>query len=236
MTFPYTSVRLSSGMFIDSDTSPDLFDPDNFMYNGEKAERGDLVMVRAGDTIGGLTIAKAATRFQSPYNSETGDYDPDAQEGFMLGASWIDIAGEVTLTGIIRYYYNEMYTISSGDMIFVPDGSYEGMPMATNILGDEWQYGTLNFDEVGSFSEEEGYGESTYGGGVNVYSDAPGFRLGNLNENYAGRTDLAELFGGADENCTKKVKITMTDVHIEWNDNFGSALSCRGIIKEAEEM
>ena len=236
ITLPYTSVRVSSGMFIDSDKNPELFDTENFKYSGDRAACGDLVKVKAGDTIGGLKIAKASTRVNLPWSEEKQGPDHDATEGFMIGGSSVDIEGEVVLTGILRYYYNEMYTISSGDMIFVPDGSYSGMPMATNILEEEFQFGTLNFDEIGSFDENNGYGESTYGGAVNVYSDAPSFRLGNLNENYSGRTDLVELFGGAGANCTKKVKITLTDVHIDWNDNFGSAYGCSAVLKDVEEQ
>ena len=230
MTFPYASVRLSSGLYVDSDTSPELFDVENFRYNGDRVQRGDLVMIKPGDTVGGLTIADAETKvFKTEENAVDEGENPLSPQ---ISDVRVTVGGEVTLTGIIRYYYDEMYAVASGDIMFVPDSSYAGMPVGTNIVEGDWEYGTVNFDEKGSSTPDGGYGDNTYGGGVNVYSDAPLLHLGNLNENYSDRTDLVELFDGASANCTKKVSITLTDLVIDWNDMFGSAYSCSGVIKD----
>ena len=232
VTFPYTSVRISTGLYLDSDTNPELFDVENFSYSGDRAGCGDLIVIKEGDTLGDLKIKSASTRAYSispDVLDEAGNPLPP-----QLGGSSFDIDGDITLTGILRYYFDEMYAVASGDMLFVPDSCYAGMPMATDIINGESNYGYVSFDEKGSGSGEDGWGENTYGGGINVYSDTHGFHVGNLDsDTYAGRTDLVELFDGATANCTKKVQITLSDVHIEWNDNFGSYYSCSGIIKDA---
>ena len=233
ISVPYGFLHLSSGMYFDTDANPELFTPDEFLYNGEKAPAGTLVRVAAGDTIGSLTVKAVDTAFNPPWDDAPGDVNFDADEGFMYSHTVADFSGEVELTGVLRYYYDELYTISSGDMIFIPDSSYAGLPLAVDISSEDANIGTVNFDQKAEGNE--GF-DSSYAGGLCVYSEAPSFRLGNLKENYSDRTDLYELVDGANANCTKRVRVTLTDVHIEWNDNFGSAYACSAKLGSVSEL
>ena len=233
ISFPYGYMRLSTGAYHDSDSEPDLFIPDEFIYNGETAPAGDLVRFDVGDTVGTLTLKNIKTSLNSPWDDALGDVNPDAESGFMYSRTEADFDGEITLTGVVRYYFDELYTISSGDIKFIPDSCYTGLPMATDISDDEYRYGTVSFDEKSAGGE--GY-ETVYAGGLCLYSDAHQFGLGNLKENYSDRAELYQLFDGGNENVTKRVQVTISDVHIEWNDSFGSAYSCRGVIKDISEI
>lgn len=223
--FDSAELRLSTGMYYDSETNPELFEPDEFTYNGETAPMGELVNVKAGDTFGPLTVSSANTMFM---DQGVGDYVPFDSE--------VSFTGEITLTGIVSYYFDEQYTISSGDIIFVPDVSYKGLPMsfdlcaALGIYGEEFvvTYGTYSFDSVGDWEN------TYYGGGICAYSDAPAFRAGNLTENYSDRTDLYEFFDGGNANCSKKAEITLTDVSLSYSDQFGTR--CRAKIKDIKAV
>lgn len=218
-------VRISSGTYHDSDSEPDLFSPEEFEYKGEEAALGETVMVKAGDTIGGVKIASASTSFMPPWNDELGDSDPNATEGFTPFSSEVKLEGDITLTGIIRYYYDEQYAIASGDMFFIPDASYKGLPVSVDPADNYPSYGVCDYDIAG------GYEDNYYGGGVCVYVDAPRFRVGNLNELGSSNTALVELLDGGNANCTKKVEITLTDVSVNYSDQFGTG-HCSATIKD----
>ena len=236
LSVPYTYAYLSSGMYFDSEKNPDLFTPDEFSYSGERAEAGDLLRFETGTTVGSYKVASASTAISPPWDDRLGDLNPDADSGFYIASSEINFDGDMTFTGTARLYYDELYTVMSGDLVFIPDSCYAGLPMATDISARGEYNGTLNFDEKGGTDEDGGYFNPTYGGGLCVYSDAPLFHIGNLNTDYSDRADLHEFFNGGSANCTKKVEITLTNVHIEWNSNFGSAYSCRATIKDIKEI
>ncbi|MBO6231344.1 MAG: hypothetical protein J6O50_12365 [Ruminiclostridium sp.] len=236
LTVPYTYMAVSGGMYHDSDTEPGLFVPDEFEYGGERASAGDLARLEAGTVIGGVTVKSAETGISSPWNDELGDADPNADEGFTLQHVSVDLDGEIKLTGVVRYYFDEMYAVSSGDIMFIPDNSYAGLPIPVDITGSDNNYGTVNFDEKGGFDPDEGYTDTTYGGGICVYSEAPLLHVGNLKDHYSDRSDLYDFFGGGNENFSARAEITLTDVHLAWNDNFGSAYACTGVIKEIKAI
>jgi outer membrane murein-binding lipoprotein Lpp len=236
LTVPYAYAYLSSGMYFDSEKNPDLFTPDEFSYTGERAGTGALLRLEAGMNVGGVTIASASTTLSSPWDDAVGDVNPNAESGFTLSGVHIDLDGEVTLTGTARLYYDELYAVSSGDIVFIPDSCYAGLPIAADITNPDAKNGTLNFDEKGGSTDDGGYADPTYGGGLCVYSDAPLIHAGNLMQDYSDRADLYEFFDGAAANCTKQVEITLTNVHIEWNDNFGAAYGCSAVIKDVKTI
>ena len=210
-------VRISSGTYHDSDTEPELFSTEEFQYNGERADLGETALVKAGDTVGGVKIASASTTFNPPWSDELGGPDPNAAEGFTAFNSAIEFEGELKLTGIVRYYYDDQYAIASGDIFFIPDASYKGLPLSVDPNGGNTLYGTTDFDIAG------GYDDNYYGGNVCVYTDAPRFFVGNLNELGSSNTALVELLDGGNANCTKKVEITLTNVSVTYSDQFGTS-------------
>lgn len=234
---PYAYARLSTGMYFDSDTNPELFAPDEFEYSGSYAETGPLVRLEAGSEFGNIKIASAATTIMAPWDEAVQDFNPDAENGFEVMTADVTIDGDITLTGMARLYYDEFYTVASGDIVFVPDSSYAGLPLMIDISGNfDTNNGTLNFDEKGGTEEDGGFFDPTYGGGLCVYSDAPIFRIGNLNQNYSDRPEIFEFFNGGSANCTKKVEITLTNVTLGWNNNFGASFACTGVIKDIKAI
>lgn len=235
INIPFAALRLSTGLFVDSQTSPDLFESDDFIYNGSKAEDCDTVFVGVGDKIAGYTLRGVNTALRGPWNDETAGADLSATEGFAPSAIDIDIEEDVVLTGYVRYYFNEQYGLSSGDIRFIPDGCYKGLPMTIDINGMDSNFGITDFDEHAG-EGEDGFMNTVYGGGVCVYSDAPMFNVGNLLSDYAGRDELYNLLDGGNADCSKKVEITLGDVHLGWNDNFGSFYACSGSIKDMKVL
>ena len=224
--------RVSTGTYFDSDTNPDFFVTDEFTYNGETVPLDEIKEFRVGDKIGGLTVTEASTMLQPSYIiNESGN----EEKVWDMFSSDIRFDGEITFTGVARYFFDEQYTISSGDIQIIPDASYKGMPVAVDLghlwAGEEprYGYGSVDFDIAGDWEEQH------YGGGLCVYTDAPVFRVGNLTDNYSDRTDMFELFDGGNANCTKKVEVTLTDVNISYSDQFGTG-HCSAKIKDIKAI
>ena len=236
LSVPYAYARLSTGMYFDSEKNPDLFTPDEFSYTGERAQTGSLVRLEKGSQVGSLTVSSASTMIAAPWDEAVGDINPEADSGFELATEDVAFTGDITLTGMARLYYDEFYTVASGDIVFVPDNCYAGLPLMIDLSTADQNNGTLNFDEKGGTEENGGYWDPTYGGGLCVYSDAPIFRLGNLTENYSDRPEIFEFFDGGNANCTKKVEITLTDVTLGWNNNFGASFACMAKIKDIKAI
>lgn len=232
--FDSSVMRVSTGLFVDSETSPDVFVPDEFEYSGETAELGTVVQIKAGDRVGDYVVKEAETLISAPWSEEKGEADPDAAEGFYPSRTYVALDGDVTLTGYFRYYFDEQYAISSGDIQFLPDSSYAGLPVPVDISGMDTMYGLTDFDKKAGDDPEEGYYDSVWGGNICIYTDAPVLHVGNLMNDYADRAELYQLLDGGSANCTKKVEVTLTDVALEWNDNFGAAYACTAKIKDAK--
>ncbi|MBQ3842065.1 MAG: hypothetical protein II820_05190 [Ruminiclostridium sp.] len=235
IVLPYAAVRISTGLYIDSDSSPDDFEPEDFNYKGTKSEECETQFITAGDTVGSFKIKDVAASLRGPWNDETSSTDLDAEEGFTLAMLDINIDGDVTMTGYVRYYFDEQYGLSSGDIRFIPDSCYKGCPMPIGLSGEESSFGVIDFDEHAAGGDGNYY-DTVYGGGVCIYSDAPMFNVGNLLNDYAGRDELYNLLDGGNADCSKKVEITLGDVHLGWNDNFGSFYSCTGVIKDMKVL
>ena len=236
LVFPTAVMRVSSGMYLDSEKNPELFVPDEFEYSGERADLGTVIQIAEGDKIKDCTVKEAHTYFMSPWNDALGGPDPDAKEGFTPSGIGIKLDGDVTLTGMLRFYFDEQYAISSGDIQFIADNSYEGFPVPIDISGGDDKYGVTDFDAHGGFDPDQGYLEDKWGGGVCVYSDTVVLHLGNLFSDYADRTELYDILGGGKANSSAKVEITLTDLDLSWNDNFGTAYSCTAKIKDVKAV
>ena len=217
-TYDTALVRVSTGTYHDSDTEPDLFTPDEFIYSGEKAELGTVYQVKKDDVMGDLKIASAETQISFFKNDETGEYIS------MPFYSCTKIDGDITVTGVLRYYFDEQYAIASGDLVFVPDASYKGLPLSFSPSGMYEDYGVTSFDMKETIPEDGGYGDTYYAGGICVYSDAPRLRLGNILQDDAlkSNSDLTTLLDGAKADCSKRVEVTLTNLQLEWSDQFGS--------------
>ncbi len=217
-TYDTALVRVSTGTYHDSETEPDLFTPDEFIYSGEKAELGTVYQVKKDDVMGDLKIASAETQISFIKNDETGEYIS------MPFYSCTKIDGDITVTGVLRYYFDEQYAIASGDLVFVPDASYKGLPLSFSPSGMYEDYGVTSFDMKETIPEDGSYGDTYYAGGICVYSDAPRLRLGNILQDDAlkSNSDLTTLLDGAKADCSKRVEVTLTNLQLEWSDQFGS--------------
>ncbi len=226
-------IRISSGICHDNVSDPGLFEPDEFLYSGEEAPLGETALVKAGDVIGGAVIASASTDFMPDTDWETDPPTPhyDKYDDYTAFYSIVRLKGNITLTGALVYSYDEDYAISSGDLFFLPDSSYKGLPCAVSISGSD-SFGSRIFDSKGSSIEDT----MEYTGGLCMYSDAPLFRVGNLFDgyydvdstqriSYDSSLGLDDILDGGNANCIKKVEITLSKVDLIWSDQFGTGHS-----------
>ncbi len=215
-------VRISTGFYHDSVSDPDLFNTEDFIYSGDKPALGEIREVKAGDTIGGLTVKSTELN--------VGSYSAD--NCFIFG-NFVTFDGEVTLTGIMSYYYDEQYGIMSGDILFTPDSCYAGLPLACNPIS-ETVSAYPRFDVIEDYTGD-GTGDKKIGNGPAFISDAPTFRAGNLFENYAGNGELNDVTNGGNTNVTRKVQVTLSDIKLEFSDQFGTN-HCSAVIKSIKAL
>ncbi len=194
----------SSGIFYEEGTSPNLFDSESFVYLGTKCHMPDeAAVVRAGDTMGNAEIESA--EFGVFIYGEGDDIS------VMPSHNTVTLKGEHTFTGYLYFYYDEDYGIDSGDIMFLPDFCYEGMPMVSlsgGLGGHTYFSGTCDFAGVI--------------GGLSVYSDAPNFRLGNLFDDYADNASLNNFVDGGRAFCQKYATVTLKNIRLEYSDQFGN--------------
>ncbi len=214
-------VRISTGFYHDSITDPDLFDTENFTYSGDNTEPGEIKEVKVGDTFGGLTVKKVETQV-----SNQGD------SSYLFGNT-VELDGEITLTGVMNYYYDMQYGIDSGDILFTPDSCYKGLPLACDPT-QETARAFPTFDVVEDYGENAGNGKKR-GDGPAFISSAPTFRAGNLFVNYAGNGELNDVTNGGNDNVTRKVQITLTDIKLIYSDQFGTT-HCTAVIKSIKAI
>lgn len=213
--FDYTYGFLASGVYDDSFRSPEKFDLEDFLYTPDKEydKPDEFIRISAGKTVGNAKI-------KSAFSSLTKEGD-EGESYIWITEALLD--GEYELTGVCTYYYIEEYGASSGDMFFIPDESIAGFPLV------------CGFSAGASFN-----------GGVGAYSEVPrGLYIGNL-FNAGNRSDnitlgddvlknLNGIFGSETENCTKKVKVKLSDIKLSWNDQIGTSLS-RAVPLSAREI
>ncbi|MBR5090256.1 MAG: hypothetical protein IK093_12580 [Ruminiclostridium sp.] len=208
--FKSSVMRLSSGIYADTRKQPELFDTDALAYTGERAPLGTVVQIKAGDRVGDYRVKEASTALLPPRSEETGEYDTDATDMYSPYETHIVIDGEITLKGAVIYYASEHYDVLAGDILFIPDSSYKGLPVPTDISGDTQDFGSVFLP---CDTDENMFPH--YNGGLCLYSDAPVIRLGNLYSDYDGDIDLHEFFG--DKDTVKRVSLSLSDLRLAWS-------------------
>ncbi|MGN0657018.1 MAG: hypothetical protein ACI4KR_09505 [Ruminiclostridium sp.] len=208
--------RPATGIYYDSSANPELFDAENYEYSGEYVTPEGYKPVKAGDSFGGHTI----NYVQSIFSTYT---DADGNLVTYPMSNTIEITENVTLTGTIRFFRDDQYAVTEGDIFFFPDSSYKDMPHP-DLSGRETQ-GTPDFFLLNDYAE--------LGEGVSLFTDSPRFLCGNLYENYGDNAEVNTAVDGGQESCSKKVRITFSGMLIEWSDQFGISFS-HGTIKNIE--
>ena len=210
--------RPSTGTYYDSSTNPELFDAENYEYSGEYVTPEGYKPVKAGDAFGGHTI----NYVQSIFGTYT---DADGNIVSYPMSNTIEITEDVTLTGTLRFFRDDQYAVTAGDIFFFPDSSYKDMPHP-DLSGSNTQ-GTPDFFLLSDYTE--------LGEGVSLFTDSPRFLCGNLYENYADNAEVNTAVDGGQASCSKKVRITFGGMLIEWSDQFAASFS-HGTIKNIEVL
>lgn len=189
LAFDQAVCRPSTGVFYDSFTNPELFDPETHEFLGDLIEydESDWRCVHTGDTINGYTVECAKISF-------------DVDEEVYFKWNEITFREDVILTGYLMYCaYDRPVDVSRGDFFMLPDESFQGMPRVNLypfhkiIDGKIWEY-------------PEDFVFPAY------YNDAPVIPLGNLYWDYAENEELKALVG--DETESKKIKAEVTIGHL----------------------
>lgn len=115
--------------------NPELFDELNYEYNGENnSMKLKYFKVMPGDTVAGLTCTAAS----SIYITHSPDYTPGDKT--YLQESRVQFDGEITVSGYLYKCKDEAYRIE-GDVLFIPDESWNGLPIAYRS-----QFNTYEFE------------------------------------------------------------------------------------------
>ena len=212
----------SEGIYYDNARNPELFrlvddnSEDEIIYNfiGNCIEYSeeDLEIVNAGDKINGYTVKKAELIYSKTINR--------------FCYSSIEFKEDITLTGWLYLHdYDEPVLISKGDLTFMPDESYNNMP----LIPFRSIYNSFSARSVSSH------------GFPAVYADTPAILLGNLYTDYADSAKdfgLLDVLGGSTETARKRVEITISNYGIVESDTavgggpFG--ISCGKIVSVKE--
>ncbi len=215
--FDYTYGFLAKGIYDDSFRSPEKFDSENYIYASDTEYKlpDEYIRIAPGETVGNAKI-KSAHSILIPSGNEE-----NAPCAVMLTEAVLD--GEYAFTGLLRYYYDEEYAISSGDLYFIPDESYAGFPLVCGFTARPSME-----PEACAYSELlRGF----YAGNL--------FNAGNRSDNIELDADALEklnaIFGGETANSVKRVKVTLSDITLSWNDQVGT-LSTKAILTDAEEI
>lgn len=214
----------SEGIYYDNVTNPELFrlsddsreDEIYYDFIGDCIEysEDDFEVVEAGDKINGYTVKKAELVFSKELNR--------------FCYSSIEFKGNITLTGWLYLHdYDEPVLISKGDLTFMPDESYNNMP----LIPFRSIYNSFSARSVSSH------------GFPAVYADTPAILLGNLYTDYADSAKdfgLLDVLGGSTETARKRVEITISNYGIVESDTavsggpFGISAGKIVSVKEVE--
>lgn len=207
LTFDQAVYRPSTGVFYDSLTNPELFDPETHEFLGDLIEydESDWCCVHTGDTINGYTVECAKISF---------NIDDEAY----FKANTITFQEDVILTGYLMYCsYDEPTTITTGDFIMIPDESFQGMPrvniypLSAVVSGQSWE----NPDE---------FVLPAY------YTDAPMIPLGNLYRDYAENEELKALIGDGTESKKIRAEVTISHLDLCFADMMGDSWTSGKIV------
>lgn len=215
-SFDYT-YGFGTSVYDDSTLHPERFDLENYGYTPETEYASPKPFeIKAGDTVGDYRISSALTRIAKA--------DMGYEEGSILETELV-LDGEYTFTGALRFFYKEDYMIGAGDLQFLPTELLTNFPLP------------IGFGAQASF----------FLGNTAVYSELMnGFRVGNLFEgnNVYTQTELDEsvlaelnrMLSGETNDCERRVEITLSNITLTYNDQFGSARTAATItrIREVE--
>lgn len=211
LAFDQAVYRPSTGVFYDSFTNPELFDPETHEYLGDPVtyDESDWRCVHTGDTINGYTVECAKISF-------------DIDEEVYFKANTITFQEDVILTGYLMYCsYDEPTTITTGDFIMIPDESFQGMPLVKfypfnkTVVGKKWE----NPDE---------FVLPAY------YTDAPVIPLGNLYRDYDENEELKALIGDGTESKKIRAEVTIGHLSLCFADMMGDSWTSGKIISVKE--
>ncbi len=203
--------RPSTGIFYDSFTNPELFDPKTHEFLGDMVtyDESDWRCIQTGDTINGYTVECAKISF---------DIDEEAY------FKWNEIAfqEDVILTGYLMYFsYDEPTTIIAGDFVMIPDESFQEMPRV-NI------YPFSKIVDGKAWENSEKFVPPAY------YNDAPVIPLGNLYRDYDENEELKALVGDGTESKKIKAKVTIGHLDLCFADSMGEAWTSGKIVSVKE--
>lgn len=209
VNYPFAIIRYSTGKYADRMTEPEFFaNVDDGMYEGGFAYIGDAVSV---DDMFPYSKVTEGTRLQGGYTVDDASLNlhyyqnDDGSYNSYTYSNSIHIAEDITLTGTLRYFGEDCDYTENGDMLFIPDGSYAGLPVPVS----EFYYdgGITNMYDLGDAAEDPSV----------IYTDAVPFLLGNYFADHSDNADVISIRNDLSENgnsWSSKVKITLSDVWI----------------------
>lgn len=165
----------------------DSYDADNVIFPGvpQGESGGDYIKVKAGDKIFGLTVKTASSSF-----------DQNARVPGSIVGTFLELDGEVTVTGYAWIEQQDEYGISAGDIKLIPSGDVQ-LPVARFDSADE---NGIPKRANGIVGMENGiYYTNDFGGS---------FSLGNANETTA---DISALPA---DGSYAKVTVTVTKIEL----------------------
>ena len=206
LEFDKAIYRPSTGVFYDSFTNPELFDAATYDFLGELIEydESNWRCIQTGDTVNGYRVKKAETLF---------NINDDAylrEDGYIPLGNSIVFEDDITLTGYLTYYsYDDPTFIRKGDLYFLPDESYAGMPL-------------VNFYPYSSSISGESFVEFVEPEKVTfpiIYSDSLSIWVGNLFTDYADNATLKQMIEDNEKKCDLiRVEITLGELSLTFHD------------------
>lgn len=223
LAFDQAVYRPSTGVFYDSFTNPELFDPETHEFLGDLIEYDEIDWrcVHTGDTIKGYRVKKAETLFNINDNGYL------KEDGYIPLSNSIVFEDDITLTGYLSYYPDdESLYIQGGDLFFLPDQSYEGMPLVNYYPYCNVKSGKKYFDDEDEIPLPV------------FYSDSISISVGNLFNDYADSTTLKQIIEDDEKMKRTRVEITLGELSLMFHDMdmriYGSASGKIVSVKEIE--
>lgn len=196
--------RPSTGTFYDSFTNPELFDPETYDFLGELIEydESDWRCIQSGNAVNGYCVKKAETLFN------INDDGYLREDGYIPLSNSIVFEDDITLTGYLSYYPDdEPLYIQGGDLFFLPDQSYEGMPLVNYYPYCNAKSGKKYFDDEDEILLPV------------FYSDSISISVGNLFTDYADSETLKQII--EDDEKTRdiiRVEMTLGELSLTFHD------------------
>lgn len=223
LAFDRAVYRPSTGVFYDSFTNPELFNLETYDFLGELIEydESDWHCIQSGDTIKGYRVKKAKTLFNINDNGYL------KEDGYIPLSNSIVFEDDITLTGYLSYYPDdESLYIQGGDLFFLPDQSYEGMPLVNYYPYCNVKSGKKYFDDEDEIPLPV------------FYSDSISISVGNLFNDYADSTTLKQIIEDDEKMKRTRVEITLGELSLMFHDMdmriYGSASGKIVSVKEIE--